>query len=48
MSQQDRKTSGSELVPGSIFPVFKVNVPMPAGTAPARPSPPTDAPPPKR
>jgi hypothetical protein len=42
--------SGSFVERGTIFPTFKVNVPMPSGTAPTRPTPPptplaTDKPP---
>jgi hypothetical protein len=37
----DRKTSDQDRQkwPGSSFPVFKVDVPMPSGTAPPRSAP---------
>ncbi|WP_297513347.1 hypothetical protein [uncultured Caulobacter sp.] len=45
MSRQDPKTSPRDNPkwPGSSFPVFKVDVPMPRGTAPPRPNPPPSA-----
>jgi hypothetical protein len=41
MSQQSQKPPGpgQHIERGTIFPTFKVNVPMPKGTAPSRPVP---------
>lgn len=51
MSQQNQKPPGSGqfIERGTIFPAFKVNVPMPTGTAPSRPvAPVAQKPKPKR